>query len=121
MKEGQAHPRLSEGCSLRKKIVKEIQIEESCFILLTLFFLSIPALAQKKDAPGCKDHPLVPTRMPNFRIEACDTKDFGAFEFFTDKGPKRVVEGKITSITHTVDERKNDRTPLEMVRNTRTP
>lgn len=92
-------------------------MKKIAFILLTLLVLSLPALAEQKDHSGCKDHPLFPTRMSNFRIEACDTKDFGAFEFFTDKGPKRAVEGKITSITYAVDERKNDRTPLEVVRN----
>jgi OOP family OmpA-OmpF porin len=92
-------------------------MKKAAVLLLYLFYLSIPANAEQKDASGCKDHPFFPTRMPNYRIEACQAKEFGSAEFFTPKGPKRVVEGKVTIITYAVDDRKNDRSPLEVVRN----
>lgn len=63
--------------------------------------LAIGAAAAQPDAAGCKDHPLFPTRMPDYRIEACKVEDFGVCEFFTTKGPKNRVEGKLTFITYT--------------------
>ena len=39
-----------------------------------------PGLARCQDEEGCKDHPIV-TRMPQFRIASCETKEFEAFEF----------------------------------------
>ncbi len=84
-----------------------------------LLCLSLPAAAVGPDAKGCKDHPLFPTRMPNYLIEKCETKEFGVYEFFTKDGPRkpRPVEGKVTLITYRVDDRKEDRSGLEVVRN----
>ena len=62
--------------------------------------LASGAAAQQGDAAGCKDHPLFPTRMPDYRIEACKVEDFGSYEFFSAKGPKTRVEGKFTFITY---------------------
>ena len=58
------------------------------------------AAAQQSDKVGCKDHPLFPTRMPNYVIESCKVEDFGAYEFQSMKGPKSRVEGKFTFITY---------------------
>ena len=66
-----------------------------------LFILLATGLqAQQKDNPACKDHPLFPTRMPEYRIETCKVEDFGAYDFFVTKGPKMRVEGKFTFITY---------------------
>ena len=92
-------------------------MKRAAFLMLLLLCLSIPAHAEQKDHPGCKDHPLFPTRMPNYKIEACEIKDFGSTQFFAAKGPKLVVEGKTISITYRVDDRKDDRSGLEVVRN----
>lgn len=79
--------------------------------------LAVPAVAQKPDAPGCKDPSLFPNRIPNYRIEKCETKPFDAYDFYTVKSPKRRVEGQLTYIIYTVDKRENARSKLEIVRN----
>lgn len=84
---------------------------------LAILLAAGPALAVKPDKPGCKDHPLFPTRMPNYRIEKCETKEFAAVPFKLQKGKTRVVEGKYTSITYAVDDRKDDQTGEAVVRN----
>jgi OOP family OmpA-OmpF porin len=86
-------------------------------ISAVFIFLSTGLNAQQPDKPGCKDHSLFPTRMPNYRIETCSVKDFDAVEFFTAKRPWRALEGKVTFITYAVDDRKNDRSGVEVVRN----
>ncbi len=72
--------------------------------LLAVLMLSSAALAPSKaaepDMAGCKDHPLFPTRMPEYRIERCKTEDFGYFDFYTVKPPKMRVEGKFTTIIY---------------------
>ena len=54
-----------------------------------------PAFAQT-DKTGCSDHPLFPTRMPGYYIEACKVEEFGRYEFLTRKPPKVPVEGRFT-------------------------
>lgn len=83
----------------------------------SVLLLSGSVLAVKPDKPGCADHPLFPTRMPAYRIEACEVKEFGSYDFFAVKGPKRAVEGRFTFLTYAVDDRKDDRSGLEVVRN----
>ncbi|RPJ58329.1 MAG: OmpA family protein [Acidobacteria bacterium] len=57
--------------------------------------------AQEPDRAGCTDHPLFPTRMPDYRIVDCKVEDYGVFEFWT-KNPrvKTPVEGKFTFIAY---------------------
>ncbi len=92
-------------------------MRKTLLLLATLLVLAIPAAAQQKDAAGCEDDPLFPVRMPNYRIEKCETKAFGSYDFFTTQTPRRTVEGKFTFITYTVDRREDDRSGLEVVRN----
>lgn len=74
--------------------------------------------AQQSDKAGCKDHPLFPTRMPNYAIESCKTEDFGAYEFQSTKGPKNRVEGKFTFITYTfTGKRDTEPSGIAVVRN----
>ena len=72
--------------------------------LLTLLFISLalaaPAYAAEPDTAECKDHPLFPTRMPDYRIALCKTEEFGYFDFYTTKPPKKRVEGKVITITY---------------------
>ncbi len=56
--------------------------------------------AQVGDYKDCKDHPLFPTRMPDYRIADCKVEDFGFYEFYVTKGPKIPVEGKFTFIAY---------------------
>jgi len=76
------------------------------------------ALAAPADQAGCKDHPLFPTRMPDYRIENCKVEDYGVYEFFATKGPKTPVEGKFTFITYAyTGERGKEPNGLAVVRN----
>ncbi len=79
---------------------------------------AVPAAAQQGDFKGCQDHQLFPTRMPDYRIEACKVEDFGFYEFNLGKPPKTRVEGKFTFITYVfTGARENEPSPLEVVRN----
>jgi outer membrane protein OmpA-like peptidoglycan-associated protein len=64
-----------------------------------VLFLSTDVFAQA-DAANCKDHSLFPSRMPDYRIEACKVEDFGRYEFYAVKGPKTPAEGRFTFITY---------------------
>jgi outer membrane protein OmpA-like peptidoglycan-associated protein len=80
--------------------------------------LATGVAAQQPDFKGCKDHPLFPTRMPEYRIADCKVEDFGVYEFFAMKGPKTPVEGKFTFITYSfTGERANEPSGLAVVRN----
>lgn len=83
-----------------------------------LFLLATGIVAQQVDSKGCKDHPLFPTRMPEYRIEACKVEAFGVYEFYATKGPKIPVEGKFTYICYNfTGERTNEPSGLAVVRN----
>lgn len=83
-----------------------------------LLSLGMGAAAQQQDQAGCKDHPLFPTRMPEYRIANCKVEDFGVYEFFATKGPKTPVEGKFTFITYAFSgQRANEPSGLAVVRN----
>ena len=85
--------------------------------LLAVLFGSGAALAVKPDKPGCSDHALFPTRMPNYRLEACEVKEFDAYTFRVANRKKQSVEGKFTFITYVVDDRKDDQSGIAVVRN----
>ncbi len=87
-----------------------------CIVLIALLGAG-SALAAQPDKSGCTDHPLFPTRMPNYHITACEVKEFDAYPFYTSKGPKRTIEGKFTFITYTADTPKDDQTGVAVVRN----
>lgn len=86
-------------------------------VLLMSLLGSGSLLAARPDKPGCSDHPLFPTRMPAYRIESCEVKEFDSYAFSVTKGPKRTVEGKLTFLTYAVDDRKDDQTGVAVVRN----
>jgi len=85
-----------------------------------LFLLSLglaaPAVAEP-DKKGCADHPLFPTRMPDFFIVDCKTTEFDGYEFFTAKPPKNRQEGRFTFITYQLERGKNDASGVAVVRN----
>jgi hypothetical protein len=83
-----------------------------------LFLLATGVAAQQPDSKDCKDHPLFPTRMPEYRIETCKIEDFGIYEFYATKGPKTPVEGKFTFITYAfTGQRTSEPSGLAVVRN----
>jgi len=72
--------------------------------ILLLAVLSVPALAapgfaQEKDAPNCKDHPIL-TRIPGYWIEACTTKQFDGYKFAAGQGKSSQVEGQFWNIRY---------------------
>jgi OmpA-OmpF porin, OOP family len=71
-------------------------------LVSTVLFISAAAAAQAQtpDKPGCKDHPLLPTRMPGFRIADCKVQDFGVYEFKKTQGRVNPVEGKFTYLNY---------------------
>jgi OOP family OmpA-OmpF porin len=85
--------------------------------ILVVLLGSGAALAVKPDRPGCSDHPLFPTRMPNYRIEECEVKQFDAYEFRVANGKKQTVEGKLTFIIYAIDDRKDEPSGVAIVRN----
>ena len=87
------------------------------FVLLVVLLGPGAAHAVKPDKPGCSDHALFPTRMPNYRLEACEMKAFAPYAFRVGNGKKQTVEGKFTFITYAVDDRKDDQSGVAVVRN----
>jgi OmpA-OmpF porin, OOP family len=57
------------------------------------------ALAQQKDATGCKDNPLF-TRMPGYWIHHCKETQFDSVSFEVAQGKKAAVEGKLWSASY---------------------
>ena len=94
---------------------------KKAWIVLISVLLLLPAMgvaAQQTDSKGCKDHPLFPTRMPEYRLADCKVEDFGVYEFSSTKGPKTPVEGKFTFLTYNfTGERANEPSGLAVVRN----
>ena len=86
-------------------------------LALMVLLVSGSALAVKPDRKGCTDHALFPTRMPNYRIESCVTREFDVWQFSVPKGPKRAVEGKFTFINYAIDDRTIEPSGLAVVRN----
>jgi OOP family OmpA-OmpF porin len=70
--------------------------------------------AQEKDAPGCKDHPMI-SRMKNYYISSCE-KSFNSFEFYVKEGSK-TLEGERTKIDYTLQEGSPQPSFLQIRRN----
>jgi len=114
--------------SLREKfIVKETEIKKTMkkaligsIVLMGvgIIVLATGVFAQQPDWAGCKDHPLFPTRMPEYRIEDCKVENYGVYEFQSVKGPKTPVEGKFTFLTYAfTGQRGTEPSGLAVVRN----
>jgi len=85
---------------------------------LMMILLATGVAAVQQDAAGCKDHPLFPTHMPDYRLAACKVEDYGVYEFSSVKGPKTSVEGKFTFLTYDFTGTKaNEPSGLAVVRN----
>lgn len=68
-------------------------------IVLMVIGLVLPAFAQEPDVEGSKDHPLL-SRMPGYRINQYEQKDFESHKFDTPTGTGGAVEGKKTFIEY---------------------
>jgi outer membrane protein OmpA-like peptidoglycan-associated protein len=79
-------------------------------------FLAANISFAEEDAEGCRDHPLL-TRMPNFYIQDCDTKDFDQMDFSTTQGDYTTVEGKRYYISYCINEGAQAPSDLQILRN----
>ncbi len=73
--------------------------------------------AAEPDRPGCADHPLFPTRMPDFYIAQCEKKDFEGYDFLVAKGPRHREEGRYTYLTFQLAKGRPDASGVAVVRN----
>jgi OOP family OmpA-OmpF porin len=87
------------------------------FVLCLLCLGFATAAAATPDWKGCADHPLLPTRMPGYYIENCQSSDFDAYEFYLPKGKKHSEEGKFTLITYAIERGTPEQSGLAVVRN----
>lgn len=96
-----------------------MQIWRGAVLALGSFVLAGGMVAAQADQAGCADHPLFPTRMPDYRIAACKIEDYGMYEFWTKNARVKVpVEGKFTFITYRfTGERNTEPSKLAVVRN----
>jgi outer membrane protein OmpA-like peptidoglycan-associated protein len=78
--------------------------------------ITLPALAEP-DKKGCTDHPMFPTRMPDYFIVDCKTVEFDAYEFFLPKAKKNRQEGKFTYIAYQITRGKPEQSGVAVVRN----
>jgi OOP family OmpA-OmpF porin len=72
------------------------------FILLLSFFLTFTTFSQT-DKENCTEHPLIPTRIPDYFIGNCDANDFSSHTVLTPQGEK-VIEGKKTVLEYFLKE-----------------
>ena len=69
------------------------------------------------DKAGCREHPLLPKRMPDYFISDCQARDFDAYDFFEPKGKKHREEGRFTFITYAIERGRPEQSGLAVVRN----
>lgn len=112
-------PFIGEVKSPRVKKRRRTMKSKSLLLINLLILLAInTASAAQPDAVNCKDHPLFPTRMPEYRLETCKTEPFGMYDFFTLKGPKTHIEGRFTFITYAfTGKRADEPNAVAVVRN----
>lgn len=87
----------------------------SCLVaVITMCLSPYPAFAQ--DAAGCRDHQLF-TRMPNFYIQDCETKEFDSHTFYLSDDKEIVIEGKKTYLSHVIKDNAKAPSDLQILRN----
>ena len=86
----------------------------TCVLLASILFFNF--IIAEEDAEGCQDHPLL-TRMPNFYIQDCETKEFDAMDFMNAQGKDTRVEGKRYYISHYINEGVEPPSDLQVLRN----
>ncbi len=72
-------------------------------ILLACVFFSAIVIASAEDEQGCSDHPLL-TRVKGFSITECSNQNFGEEEMYYAEDKSRMVEGKRSVISYTLDD-----------------
>lgn len=72
-------------------------------ILFLIFFFNTCLLISQNDKEGCKDHPILPSRIPDYYIGNCEINDFSVHTLLTKQGDK-TIEGKKTVIEYFLKE-----------------
>jgi outer membrane protein OmpA-like peptidoglycan-associated protein len=91
-------------------------VKRSLWCCVAALVVATNALATP-DKGGCRDHPLLPSRLPDYFIEQCQTRDFDAFDFSVPKGKKHREEGRFTFITYAIERGRTEQSGLAVVRN----
>jgi outer membrane protein OmpA-like peptidoglycan-associated protein len=86
----------------------------TCVLIISALIIS-NAIADE-DAEGCQDHPLL-TRMPDFYIQDCETKEFDQMDFVNKQGNDISVEGKKYYISHYINEDVQPPSEIQILRN----
>ena len=86
-------------------------------LLLAIASAAAVAAGPTPDKKGCADHPLIPTRMPDYFIMDCKTSEFDGYDFLVKQGPKHREEGRFTNITYRVQAGANEQSGIAVVRN----
>lgn len=82
-----------------------------------VLMLTLSVTAAAGDKAGCADHPLFPTRMPDYALTGCEQKDFEGWDFYAQKGPKHREEGKFSYLLYSVADRKKEQSGTAVVAN----
>ena len=85
-----------------------------CVLLISALMVTL-AIADE-DAEGCQDHPLL-TRMPDFYIQDCETREFDQMDFVNEQGNDITVEGKKYYISHYINEDVQPPSEIQILRN----
>lgn len=85
--------------------------------IAALFLAVATAAFATPDKKGCADHPLLPTRLPDYFIADCKTQDFGAYDFFVPRGKKHREEGRFTYLAYRIEKGAQEQSGLAVVRN----
>ncbi len=89
----------------------------ACLVLLAAGALAGPKpAAGLADTPGCKDHPLFTSRLPDYFLVKCDTKEFDAMTFKVVKGKPRREEGRLTALIYRPSDRTKEQSGLAVTR-----
>ncbi|MGB7054418.1 MAG: OmpA family protein [bacterium] len=85
-----------------------------CVLLASLLLVNV--VIADEDAEGCQDHPLL-TRMPDFYIQDCETRDFDRMDFVNIQGNETTVEGKKYYISHYINSDTQPPSEIQILRN----
>lgn len=93
-----------------------MNLRKSIVFLTAGLMLAFGTAMPQEDAQGCKDHPLF-SRMPNFYIESCETKEFDSYEFKMADENTVTVEGAKTYLCYYLKEGSKLPSELQVMRN----
>jgi OOP family OmpA-OmpF porin len=85
-------------------------------ILALVLLMSSVVVAGEPDEPGCKDHPLL-SRMPGYRIQRCESRQFESLEFWLAGGKNTRIEGHYTKILYALNDGAAEPSRVQIQRN----